>query len=237
MSFFGSLTHGLSQAMTGGDGSMGLNDYLRMAAMAGSIATGNVPAAVAMGAQYMGDATGSQALKTGGQIGSLATGIGSISGATTGAADTVATATDAAATTADTASAAATAAQGVPEALAQTPLSDFVNSPLSSEALMSSPLSNETLGLGGGGSKFMDGLKNMLGGDAKERWSTVGDMGKVAAQVAASMQQDQPIPSQLPPQLRGEDFSNYTPTFKQMGLEQFLQQAARRGPYSGAYGG
>jgi hypothetical protein len=68
------IVGGIKDAATGGDDKMDLQDFLKMAALGANIATGNVPAVAAMGTSYLGDATGSEALKTVGDVGGVVAG-------------------------------------------------------------------------------------------------------------------------------------------------------------------
>lgn len=99
MGFFNSVLKGAKKGVTGGDGKMDLEDFLKMGGMAASAATGNVPGMIAIGTSMAGDATGSKELGMLGDVGSIAAGgigaAGALSGgvgavdAATGAADVV----------------------------------------------------------------------------------------------------------------------------------------------------
>lgn len=127
MNFLDGMMRGASQAATGGDGKMDLSDYLKMGALAASVATGNVPGAIALGSSYLGDATGSEALSTVGDVASMATGIGGIANMASGAAS-AASAAGAATDVASTAASAGAQGAGMLASNVATPLLSAVPS-------------------------------------------------------------------------------------------------------------
>jgi len=252
MSFFGSIARGLGQAATGGDGKMNLSDYLKMAAMAGSIATGNVPAAVALGTSYAGDATGSEALKTIGDVGgAVAGGVGAVNALSAGAG--AASSAGQAFNMVDDVAAQAANASPLMDAGMQAsnmfmPTGAATGSALAGGADMQSFLSPGTDMTAQAGSgtmtgnamipdyvkqpgKFRQGIDKMFGDTTEEKFNTVMD---VAGSIndSGALQQGPPPPA---PNMQWTD--TYNPS-GQMDMQQYMQmsQLQSNNPYSGAYG-
>jgi len=212
MGFLDGIVSGIGRAATGGDGAMDLTDYLRLGGMALAAGTGNVPALAAMGTGALGDATGSQALKTAGAIGSLAAGgAGLASGAAGGAGSTVADFADA-------------------SAAAASPL-EFTNTVSQIGATGADTLQGMQ-GAAAAGGGFKSAINKLIGG-------TNGKTADIAQDLMAMSQQEEPAPppvSELPWQDDGS-YANYVPSINT--VQQFLSasQQQRPGPYSGAYNG
>lgn len=168
MGFFDGIVGGIGKAVTGGDNKMQLQDYLKLAGAVAAGATGNVPALIALGSSYAGDATGNKMLKTAGDIGGLATGIGGIAsaaGAGASAASTAAGAADAASDVANAATgvadAATAAGSAVPEAIASTAdAAQSIATPIASDAAILTQGAQVTPEMIKGA-----GASGMLGGD------------------------------------------------------------------------
>ena len=246
MGFMQGIGKGFTNAITGGDQKMDLADYLKLASMAVSVGTGNVPGVIALGSSYAGDATGNEYLKTAGDIGGMvAGGLGAANALSSGAgaAQSAAGAAEQGtqALTQGAADAATTGASTLPE-IAKA--AEAANSPMIQGApfadYMGTPGGDtvaQALGGQGFGAQnpgfFKKALSDVLGETAQERWDTVGDVAATAADVASQMQAQPTVP-----ELPNIGVQEFDPSG--LSVRDFLlasQQGGYRSPYAGVYGG
>jgi hypothetical protein len=251
MGFLDGVVKGVTAAATGGDGRMNLADVLKMGAMAAAAGTGNVPALLAMGTSFAGDATGSKTLSTIGDVASMATGVGGIANMASGAASAASAAGGAAEAAGGAGMLASNAASPLMDAAATTAGSvavpyaagaSFLESatPTAFSALGANPVAptgnvfDAASKASDGGKQFKMALNAVLGsGGPGEKFGNGIDLAQQVNDIYASSSTAPPPPPQLP-QIPSEDFSNYIPTG--MSLQDLRSQGgAQVSPFSARY--